>query len=335
MKQGFSGIDISAVEKLEALAKRRTVLEDLARRLEERKSGVSEVVYQRVRDDYRARLSHLAQEAQPLMTAARQAHEAFRAYYDEIQKAFEEAKANKEEVELRHEIGEFEDEELAKRLKAGEKVLGNCQIALAEVEELKKRFLAAFGSEGGSGAEPKPLAEPAATRPLPVGATKKEDSGSVAPSVPVADIDQTKLISDEVHDRKPAATPDGLDETKLVEPASLSPPPDQTSSAPQEATLIVPAASLISEPEGQPPVTFTLGPVTNLGRTPDNHIRIASPGASRKHAVIEGCPTGFTLRDLQSQNGTYVNGVRIAKPHELVDGDRIRIGHAEFMFRSS
>jgi pSer/pThr/pTyr-binding forkhead associated (FHA) protein len=72
-----------------------------------------------------------------------------------------------------------------------------------------------------------------------------------------------------------------------------------------------------------------------MGRTPENHIQIASPGASRTHAVIEAGPTGFLLSDLGSQNGTYVNGEKITTPHELVDGDRIRIGNAQFVFRSS
>lgn len=335
MKQGLSSIDTSAVEKLEGIAKRRTVLEDLVRKLEQRKSDVSAVVYQRVQDDYDARLSKLAQGAQPLKTAARKAYEALRAYCGEIQEAFEEAKANKEEIELRYGIGEFGEEELALRLKEAEQALGRCQMALTEVEEISKRFVAAFDSKDELDAEPEPLAEPAAAGPPPVVSTKSEEPASIAPPAPVAALEQTNLISAEVPDRLPTASPDSLDETKLVEPASLSAPEGQTDSAPQEATLIVPAASLISEQEGQPPVTFPLGPVNHMGRTPENHIRIASRGASRKHAVIEAGPTGFTLSDLESQNGTYVNGERITKQHELVDGDRIRIGDAQFVFRSS
>lgn len=335
MKQGLSTIDTSAVEKLEGIAKRRTVLEDLVRRLEQRKSDVSQVIYQRVRDDYEARLSKLAQGAQPLKAEARKAYEALRAYHGEIQGAFEEARTNKEEIELRYGIGEFGEEELAQRLKEPEQTFGRCQTALTEVEEVKKRFVAAFDSEDELDAELEPLAEPAAGPPPAVVSTTKEEPVSIAPPTPVDALDRTNLISAQVPDRLPTASPDSLDETKLVERPSLNAPEGQKDSALQEATFIGPTASLISEQEGQSPVTFPLGPVNHMGRTPENHIQIASPGASRQHAVIEAGPTGFVLSDLGSQNGTYVNGERITTQHELVDGDRIRIGTTQFEFRSS
>ena len=43
---------------------------------------------------------------------------------------------------------------------------------------------------------------------------------------------------------------------------------------------------------------------------------------------------GATIEDLESRNGTYVGGKRIAAPTALSNGDRIKIGAASLVFRS-
>jgi pSer/pThr/pTyr-binding forkhead associated (FHA) protein len=48
---------------------------------------------------------------------------------------------------------------------------------------------------------------------------------------------------------------------------------------------------------------------------------------SRNHARISRAPEGeFTIEDLDSTNGTFVNGVRIAAPQPLAEGDRVEVG---------
>jgi pSer/pThr/pTyr-binding forkhead associated (FHA) protein len=48
---------------------------------------------------------------------------------------------------------------------------------------------------------------------------------------------------------------------------------------------------------------------------------------SRVHAVIEMGPTGCRIRDLKSDNGTFVNGLRV-QSEELGNGDRILLGES-------
>ncbi|MBN1562621.1 MAG: FHA domain-containing protein [Anaerolineae bacterium] len=52
-------------------------------------------------------------------------------------------------------------------------------------------------------------------------------------------------------------------------------------------------------------------------------------GVSRRHALIRSSPDGYTIEDLGSANGTWVNENRLPphKPHALGSGDQIRIGH--------
>jgi hypothetical protein len=63
-----------------------------------------------------------------------------------------------------------------------------------------------------------------------------------------------------------------------------------------------------------------------LGRAPDNTISIADGSVSSRHARILRTPEGFVLEDLQSRNGTFVNGEQVADKRLLADGDLIRLG---------
>jgi hypothetical protein len=69
----------------------------------------------------------------------------------------------------------------------------------------------------------------------------------------------------------------------------------------------------------------------SVGRAADSELCLDSDGVSRKHCVIEPVGVGWSVRDLGSRNGTFVNGKRIEE-HPLVDGDRIRCGEAEMQF---
>lgn len=72
---------------------------------------------------------------------------------------------------------------------------------------------------------------------------------------------------------------------------------------------------------------------TVLGADPDCKISLDEEFASRRHAEIYRTEYGFMVRDLGSTNGTFVNDVRI-KEESLVDGDRIRVGTTELVFKS-
>ena len=70
-----------------------------------------------------------------------------------------------------------------------------------------------------------------------------------------------------------------------------------------------------------------------LGRTPEALVWIDSVGVSRRHARVLLTDAGAVLEDLGSKNGTYLNGVRLERPHSLVDGDEIRLGPVRILFR--
>lgn len=73
--------------------------------------------------------------------------------------------------------------------------------------------------------------------------------------------------------------------------------------------------------------------VTILGRAADAGIRIDFPGVSRHHARISVSGGQALLEDLESRNGTFVRGEKIAEKIRLADGDEIRLGPVPVVFR--
>jgi ABC-type multidrug transport system ATPase subunit/pSer/pThr/pTyr-binding forkhead associated (FHA) protein len=70
-----------------------------------------------------------------------------------------------------------------------------------------------------------------------------------------------------------------------------------------------------------------------IGRLPDNDVVLDDLLVSRRHAVLHRTRTGWRIRDLASDNGTYLNGRRVTET-DVADGDLIGVGHAVLQLRS-
>jgi hypothetical protein len=71
-----------------------------------------------------------------------------------------------------------------------------------------------------------------------------------------------------------------------------------------------------------------------IGRLPDNDVRIDNPAVSGHHALIINILNDSFLEDLNSTNGTYVNG-KLIKKHALQHGDVVTVGHHHLRFVDS
>jgi hypothetical protein len=69
-----------------------------------------------------------------------------------------------------------------------------------------------------------------------------------------------------------------------------------------------------------------------LGRHRNNDIVISDPKVSSFHARIDRSAKGFTLNDLKSRNGTFLNGKRI-ESGVLTTGDEVRLGTARLLYK--
>jgi hypothetical protein len=302
ISEDLNAVDTAVLDELIAVRKEQTRLKEYLAKADALHEKVSESVWRRVVEDYTRRADAVAATATPLEEQVRVEYGKIKALLDRIGRVHDEAGLAKDELEFRHEVGELSNAQLKSNLKAPVETLEQCQTDLAAAEEQRARFLGAFDSEDDLMAAPAsgvPAVEPADTAvPEATGVRVMEDV--VAP---------------------PAEEEVAADATRIVEADEL-----------ERTFLLPPAALLVSMPDDEEPAEFRLLAVNYLGRSEDNQVQIARPGVSRRHALIGAESNGFTIKDLDSQNGTFLNGESVTE-QALADGDEITIGDAKLVFR--
>ena len=74
------------------------------------------------------------------------------------------------------------------------------------------------------------------------------------------------------------------------------------------------------------------GSVITLGRSDPANVRVHDSRCSRKHCRLRYREGRLRVEDLESRNGTFVNGRRIEGESVLASGDTLRIGRCEMLF---
>jgi diguanylate cyclase (GGDEF)-like protein len=69
-----------------------------------------------------------------------------------------------------------------------------------------------------------------------------------------------------------------------------------------------------------------------VGRGDDCDIRIQDNSVSRRHASIEPVADGYSVCDLGSTNGTFVNDKQLDCPRNIHDGDYLRVGNCIYRY---
>src|SRR5579864_8111278 len=77
------------------------------------------------------------------------------------------------------------------------------------------------------------------------------------------------------------------------------------------------------DPSRRVPLEKTL---TTIGRSSMNDIALSDKSLSRRHVRFLREGDGFSVEDLGSRNGTFVNGEKLLAPRRLREGDRIALG---------
>lgn len=326
MIEELQQIDTSAIDQLCTIKQEQELLAGRLARMQELKDQVSPAVFARVRTDYETRGKALEEQARPLKAAARVEYAKLRRLWERFQASLEAATLDREELEFRHQLGEFQEKEYKERLLDCEARLQRHTAELSDAQALKERFLAAFLSpdELEQGAPP-PVEEPAPPAPTP--APPELELDEVPPPIPppivpeaTADVPVEPIPFPEAPPQPP------IPDLTRVEPR----PPGSTTEA--GATIVIRGPALVAQGEDGLLAEYPLSlDVTSIGRSPDNDIRVAKSAVSRKHAKVVFGPQGYTVIDLGSENGTFVNGERITEKL-LTNGDRILIGPTEFVF---
>lgn len=334
MIEELQQIDTSSIDELGGIKREQELLAGRLAKMEEMKGKVSPAVYARVQADYENRRRTLEEQARPLKDAARIEYAKLKRLYERFQASLEAATLDREELEFRHELGEFLDKEYKERLLDCEARLQRHTAELADAQALKERFVGAFLT-------PEELEQvpPAKAAPPPVQSTPP--SPTPAPVLPTPpELELAEVLPPQPTFVAADATVAAAAEPIPPPPPALATPPDLTvvasrppgSTTEVGATIVIRGPALVAQGEDGLLAEYPLSlEVTTIGRSPDNDIRIAKSAVSRKHAKVVFGPQGYTVIDLGSENGTFVNGERITE-RLLKHGDTLQIGPTEFVF---
>jgi len=370
MLEQLQQVDTSVIDELMEIKQERETIGERLGKMAEDQGKVSEVVYRRVRRDYEARLAALERKAAPLKERARLEYGKLKALLDKIESVHQATKLDREEIDFRHKLGEFTDDEFKKRAGELDDKLDEQKGGLEQIEAVREQFLGTVESEQELAAPPPPAGvAPPPAAPVALATPVVPDSGITAPQPVVTPIGLTQespaptptpppFAAPEAASAKPAPAADSQPDGTVILPPEAPPgPPPAALTAPAPASVDGPAAAAVVSAVGSETAPsagktvvlvrgkliaidtdlgateFPLEPLTFIGRTPENQIRLNKPAVSRRHAQIAQSEGGYVLRDLNSENGTYVNGERV-KEKSLGDGDRVQIGTVRFVFRA-
>jgi hypothetical protein len=326
-QEALGAIDLSAIDSLKTLKQEQDQLTERLAAMDELKASVATAVYLRVRGDYQQRVRGLEDQASPLKQAARDQYARLRSLLDRFEADHEAIKLDQQELELRNKLGEFDDKEFQRRIKAIETSVKEKAEARARALELKARFLEAFHAESELESAPPP--QPAVAAPAEVITNRSA-------TLTGADLASAQARTHEVPTVMGGDAPPGktqiMSAINIPEPQAPKPrppPPAMTDGS----TQIFRAARLVPQnPEaGKQTYTLSLKPMS-IGADTTSDIRIGGPGVDPKHAQITVSMAGFTLVDLGSKHGTRVNAEKV-RERPLVNEDVIQIGAARFVFR--
>jgi len=324
----LSGVDLAPVDALKALKQEADQLKSRRASMEALKADFAEPVYRRVDADYARQLEAVEKKAEPLRQQAMAAYAGLRNSVREIEAAHEAVKLDRQEIELRHKLGEFDTAERDRRVGAIESALGESRAAHERAQTLRSRFLEVFPDEADLD-----RAAPAARVTAP------------PPPVPRPHItgEHPRVITGEQPRVPPAIEPAMtrvLPVLDLPEPpkpppaaARTPPPPSAATVAGAASTMFLRTARLVPQsPEaGRAAIPLPPRPVT-LGNEGGVEIQVGGPGVEPRHAEININAKGYTLIDLGSKLGTLVNAEPVQE-RLLRHEDVIQIGAARYVFR--
>ncbi len=363
MLEELEAIDTSAIEELQRIKGEQEVLADRLTRMEEKRGKVSEEVFMRVRSDYETRMHTLEQEAAPLKEAARREYGRLKKLLEDLGEAARTARLDREELELRHELGEFSQEEYEKLVEEHEGRVREHQQHLSEAEDLQKRFQSAFldpseleipEAPGDGTVEPDaapaleldeeeigPERQDAETQDVAPPAGAEEIPPSEEPAVPYPE------TGGETSGQDSPTPEDVLDAAFPEATAAIPVPPElaedsaetgETAGGDEEpvfagdSTMLISWPKLIGQAEDGSTVEYPVaGSTTTLGRDPDNDIVLSGKKVSRRHAEVVLAEDGYVIRDLGSTVGTLVNGVQVTE-WKLSNGDSVQLGDVVLVF---
>ncbi|MBI4126828.1 MAG: FHA domain-containing protein [Deltaproteobacteria bacterium] len=312
----------------EALLKEATELKEKWRVLKERlekiddnRSQVSPAVYDRVRKDYEARLNESRGRLLEKKAEVDRELALLRTTQKKVSARFEEHQHLLEEIKFRYSLGEFDEQDYRERSTEAAEKLGKFETILSAITANIERYESIFATETDLAA-PVSSREPRKTES---GAAKSAGAAILTENLDEdsePETDESGYIIEE--EKRDYFTDTGATSSQVDISGTVKTKP--------AARGAVSGARLVIVKGPHAGATYAITDVLSMGRADSNTIVVRDGKASRQHCKIERKGNDYFLLDLNSSNGTTVNGERVEE-HILVNNDKVQIGDCVLQFQ--
>ncbi|HSA58503.1 MAG TPA: FHA domain-containing protein [bacterium] len=328
------------LKEAEEIKADRKMVKDRLDKLEETRSSVSESVFQKVRADYAGKMNRTTER---LVALKKDLEAEERKVLEKKLLVESNLKLHAEKIEeatLRHALGEFTADEHNEIRRREEKEIDRLEAAVKTLAEGLERHRGIFAGEDlPPAAAPKPEKPPERPSEKPVekpkpAATPSAAASRAAPSAPAAPQPPEHTPSPTIRESSAPKQFASLTNPAIESTAKIRLEERQTGTvtAVDRAAGSRKSSELAVLENGKVIQTVVLDHNVYIGRSPSNDVVLKEPKVSRKHAEIQNVNGKYVLLDLESSNGTFVGGKKIAE-YTLQPNDEIVIGNTKMVFK--
>lgn len=304
-------------------------LRDRIRKIEESRKNVSAQVYERVHGDYAARLAEAQAELMEKRESIQHELAQLQISHDTIAAQLGERKLALEEIEFRHRLSEFDEDEYQAKVEGEREKISKFEAVMSAVKANIATYEAIF--EGTDELAQKPAAAAAPKKK----SSHEEETGPSAVSGGVLGryvVESREPKTDEhgyiIEEERPDYFQETDEAIDISHTAKAAPPSED-----EQAEEVERASRLVVINGKNKGTIHALKDTFTVGRAETNSFPLADPKVSRRHSQIKRKGKDYVIIDLKSSNGTFVNGERVDE-HVLSDGDEIQIGDAVLQFHA-
>ncbi len=326
------------------------VVRDRLEKIEASREQVTPAVYERVKSDYQSRLEEVTKALMDKKQDIDSELESLYTTRSKIAEQLEEQRHALEEVKFRNTLGEFSEDEYQKSARERQDMIAKFETAMNGVTTNISRYESIFHEEAEL------LGVEAATPDMETAASEEageEEAPAAEERVETGDAeaspahDEQQLETDEEgYILNEAEGPDYFSQVETTgETSEAAEAPEEAESQSEESETmradeaeqeepqrVLPRARVVIISGDQAGAAYPLKDTVTMGRADSNTIVLKDAKTSRQHAQIQQQGNEFIVVDLNSSNGTYVNGQKIEE-HVLQNNDEIQIGDYILQFQ--
>ena len=315
------------------------IVKDRLQKIDDHKDGVSEKVYERVRQDYEARLSEATDKLLSKKTDVDNELAALGKTRDSIEQQLAEHRHKLEEINFRNTLGEFTESEFVECSKVEQEKISKFETVINAVDNNITRYEAIFEGENDLFAkqeEPSPeediseVADTAEFTPAPHQPEASADDAGYGLDSDDADYFSSPETDehDSTEEHIKEDTSSNIDKTPVEEDSNTKKAPIDVNI--EASSEMRPRVVVISGDNAG--AAYPLKSTTSFGRAETSTVPLNDAKCSRQHAQIQQHGNEYMIIDLNSSNGTYINGENVEE-HVLSNDDEILIGDTLLQFQ--